>query len=98
MEEKTEKKIFKINLIAFELVALDTRFYWERTLAPSGVNMLTKSLKISDTTKTKFSEVVYFHSDQKIWEKYCRSGLSNLSDHLTSWLSIIVLRRGFLGI
>ena len=97
MEEKTEKKFFKINLIAFELVALDTPFT-EREHLPSGVNMLTKSLKISDTTKTKFTEVVYFHSDQKIWEKYCRSGLSNLSDPLTCWLSIIVLRRGFLGI
>ena len=46
MEEKTEKKFFKINLIAFELVALDTPFT-EREHLPSGVNMLTKSLKIS---------------------------------------------------
>ena len=32
MDENTEKNIFKTNLIAFELVALDTRVYWERIL------------------------------------------------------------------
>ena len=32
----------------------------------SGVNMLTNSLKISDTTKTEFSELISFRSDQKI--------------------------------
>ena len=32
----------------------------------SGVNMLTNSLKISDTTKTKFFEVILIQSDQEI--------------------------------
>ena len=64
----------------------------------SGVNMLTNSLKISDTTKTEFSELISFRSDQKIWQKYCGADLSSLSDSLTCWLSISVLTRGFLGI
>ena len=32
----------------------------------SGVNMLKKSLKTSDTTKAEFLELVFFQSDQKI--------------------------------
>ena len=31
----------------------------------SGVNMLTNSLKISDTTKTEFFELISFQSDQE---------------------------------
>ena len=64
----------------------------------SGVNMLTKNLKISDTTKTEFSEVISFQSDQKIWQKYCRADLSSVSDPLTCWISLGLLTQGFLGI
>ena len=32
MQQKTEKIFLKPYLIAFELVALGTRFYWERIL------------------------------------------------------------------
>ena len=32
MQQKAEQLFFKSDLIAFELVALDTRFYWERIL------------------------------------------------------------------
>ena len=32
MQQKGEKKFFDFEIIAFELVALDTRFYWERIL------------------------------------------------------------------
>ena len=35
----------------------------------SGVNRLTKSLKISDTTKTDVLEPIFFQIDQKIWQK-----------------------------
>ena len=42
---------FYFEIIAFELDALNTRFYWQRILF-IGVNMLTNSLKISDSTKT----------------------------------------------
>ena len=31
-----------------------------------GVNMLTNSLKISETTKTQFFELIFFQSDQRI--------------------------------
>ena len=82
MQKKIEKIFFDFEIIAFELVVLDTRFYWERILVPA-VNMLTNSLKISDTTKIEFFQLISFHSDQKIWKKYCRADLSNLSDMLT---------------
>ena len=32
MEKKIEKRFFGFEIIAFELVALNTRFYWERIL------------------------------------------------------------------
>ena len=32
MQRKIEQIIFDFEIIAFELVALDTRFYWERIL------------------------------------------------------------------
>ena len=32
MQQQSEKIFFKPDLIAFELVALDTRFYWEKIL------------------------------------------------------------------
>ena len=31
--------------------------------------MLTNSLKIVDTTKTEFLELIFCHSDKKIWQK-----------------------------
>ena len=40
-----------------------------------GVNMLTKSLKISDTTKTEFSELISFKSDQKTLQDKCPADL-----------------------
>ena len=45
-------------------VTLNTPFYWERILALR-VNMLTNSLKISDTSKTIVLELILFHSDKK---------------------------------
>ena len=35
----------------------------------SGVNMLTNSLKISDTTKTQFFKLIFFQSVQKNMRK-----------------------------
>ena len=32
MQKKIQKILFNLELIAFELVALNTRFYWERIL------------------------------------------------------------------
>ena len=60
--------------------------------------MFTKGLKISDTTKKQFLQLIYFQSDRKVWQRYYRADLSNVSDTLTYWVSISVLRGGFLGI
>ena len=32
MQKKIQKKFFSFQIIAFELVSLNTRFYWERIL------------------------------------------------------------------
>ena len=67
MQKKIEKRFFDLEIFAFELFALNTRFYWEtRQYFSSGVNMLTNSLKISDSTKTAFFELILFVNDQKI--------------------------------
>ena len=47
------------------MVALKTRFT-EREYLSSGVNILTNSLKILDTTKTEFFEMIFIQSHQKI--------------------------------
>ena len=69
----------------------------EREYLSSGVNMLTNILKIIDTTKTLFFDLIYFESDQKIWQKICREDLSSVSDLLTSWLSISLVDRELFG-
>ena len=66
MAKKIQEIFFDFEIIAFELVALDTIFYWERILVIM-CHMLTKSLKIWDTTKTEFPELISFQIDQKIW-------------------------------
>ena len=63
----------------------------------SGVNMVPKSLKICDTSKKAFMELIFLESDQKISQKHCRADLSSVSNPLTGWLSKIVLIWGFLG-
>ena len=60
--------------------------------------MLTTSVKISDTTQKDFLELIFFQSDQKIWQKYFRENLKTVSEPLTCLLTISVLRRGFLDI
>ena len=32
MQKKMQKIVFDLEIVAFELVALNTRFYWERKL------------------------------------------------------------------
>ena len=59
--------------------------------------MLTKSLKISDTSKKEFLDLIFFKSDQKIRQKNCRVGLSSVLDPLKCWLSINVLTRRLFG-
>ena len=50
MQKKIEQIFFDLEIIASEFVALNTRFYWEREYLSLVANMLTNSLKISDTT------------------------------------------------
>ena len=45
--------------------------------------MLTKNLKISETTKTECFDMISYISDQKITQKYCRADLRRVSDPLT---------------
>ena len=56
------------EIIAFELVLLNTRFYWERILV-IGRQYVSKSLKIWDTPKKEFLELIFFQSDKKISRK-----------------------------
>ena len=97
MQKKIEKLFFSYDIITFELVALNTRFYWERMLV-IGCQYVNKQSQISDTTKTEFLELIFFHSNKKIWQKYCCADLCIVSDRFTCWLCISVLRRGFFGI
>ena len=60
--------------------------------------MLRKCLKISDTTKNKFIELLFLKSHHKVWQKNCRVDLSSILDVSTCSLSISVLTQGFLGI
>ena len=59
--------------------------------------MLTKSLKISDTSKKVLKGLISLENYQKISQKHCRADLSSGSDSLTCWLCISILIWGFLG-
>ena len=58
MQKKIQKIFLDFETIAFELV--------EREYLSLGVNMLTNSLKISDTSKKEFLELIFLESAQKI--------------------------------
>ena len=97
MEQENWANIFDWEIIAFEVIALNTCSYGERVLI-IGVSTLRTSLKISDSTISGVFELIFFQSDKKIWQKYRREELRSVSDPLTCWLSITVLKRGFLRI
>ena len=61
MRKEIEKMLLDLQIIALELVALNTRFYWERFF----FNISTNSLKISDTTKAEFFELIFSQSNPK---------------------------------
>ena len=66
--QKTIGKIFcDLEISAFELVPLKSRFYWERILV-IGIQYVN-SLKIWDTTNKEFLELIFFQSDQKYFKK-----------------------------
>ena len=79
------------------MVVLNTRFYWERTLSIS-CHYVNKQSQDLSTTKTVFFELISFHTERKIRQKYWHSDLRYFSDPLTWWLLISVLKRGFLVI
>ena len=64
MQKKLEKIFFDFQIAATELVALNTCPYYQRYFS-SGVNMLTNSLKVTDTTKREFFELIFIQSDRK---------------------------------
>ena len=96
MQENIQKIFFDFEIIPFELVALDTLFYWQRILVIEC--QYVNSLNISDTTKMEYFELILFLNAQKIWQKYWRENLRSVSDLLTCWLSISVLTWRFVGI
>ena len=53
MMKKIQKTFFGLEVIPFECLR-ETLAFTERQYISSGVNMLTKCLKISDTTKIEF--------------------------------------------
>ena len=44
--------------------------------------MLTNNLKISDTSKKEFLEMISFQTYQKMSQKYCGADLKSVSDPL----------------
>ena len=80
MQQKFEEIFFVFEIVAFELIAVETRFYWEREYLSSAVDMLTNSLKISDSSKTGAFELIFFQSEQEIWQKYYRADLRYILD------------------
>ena len=83
MQREIEKIFFDFQIIAFELVALNTRFYTQREYILSSVHMFTNSLKILDTAKTEFTKLIFFHIDKKMRQKHCLADLSSVSFPLT---------------
>ena len=71
MQTKIEKIFFDLEILASELVALNTSFYWE-TIYFMVVNGLKNSLKISDSTITELFVLILSINAQKILVKYCR--------------------------
>ena len=82
MQKTIQKRFFGFEITAFELVELNILFT-ETLYLLSGVTMLTKSLKISDTSKKAFMGLIFFEIDQKISQKQCRADLSSVSGSLT---------------
>ena len=97
MKKKNSEKIFWFGDNCIRIRCLNHSFLLTEYLF-SVENMLKNSVKITDTTKTEYLELISFQSDQKIWEKFCRGDSCSVSDHLTCWLSISVMTRGFLEI
>ena len=64
-QQNIRKIFFDFEIIAFEFLH-QTLAFTEREYFSSGVNILTNSLKVADTTKMEFLEMIFSQSDQKI--------------------------------
>ena len=71
MQTKIEKIFFDLEILASELVVLNTSFYGE-TIHFMVVNGLKNSLKISDSTIMELFVLILSINAQKILVKYCR--------------------------
>ena len=78
MLKKIEQIIFDLEIIAFELVALNTRFYWERILV-IGCQYVNKQFQDFRYYEKWIFKLIFFQSEQEIWEKLCHADLSTLS-------------------
>ena len=65
MQKKLQKKFFDLEIIAFELVVLNTRFCWERTLLIGCQYVNKESQKFHILLKQIFFELIIFQNDQK---------------------------------
>ena len=83
-KKEIEKLFFDFEIIAFELVPLDTRFYWERILV-IWCQYVNKQSQALDTTKTEFFERIFFLNDQKIWQKFCRAEFKQCFGRFNMW-------------
>ena len=97
MQKKLQKTFFYLEIFASELVGLNTGLYWE-TIILISCQYANKLSQGFSTTKIAYLRLIFFPSDKKMWQNHFRADLSNLSDLLTCWLSISILRQGFLGI
>ena len=94
---KNSENTFRFGIAAFEVVALNTRFYWE--ILVTRVNMLTNSLKIWDITKADIFELIFFESVKETMTIILLGGGGGGGGGVNMcWMSIIVLTLGFLGI
>ena len=96
MQEKILKIFLYFEVILFELVLLETRFYWERILV------------IGYQYTNKQSQDFRYYENRTFWADFLYEWSKNMkkilpfrfglvSDPLTCWLFITVATRGFLG-
>ena len=97
IDKKFKKTFWVFEIIAFELVALNTHFYWQRILV-TGVQYVKKKSQDFRYFQDRILGSEFFLNDQKIWQNYCRADFSIVSDPLTWSLSISILTGGFLDI
>ena len=71
IQKQIEEIFFDFEVIAFQLVSVNPRFYWERILV-IGCDYVNKQSQNYTYYKNQFLELIFFQRNQIIWEKYCR--------------------------